>query len=255
VRRKLSPHLRYFITGGAALDPKVARDLISLGIDVVQGYGLTETSPVTHANHPGRKNRIGTVGPPISGVEARIVPVEGGQEGEGEILIRGPNVMRGYFENPELTAEVIRKGWFHTGDIGRLDADSYLAISGRVKNIIVHESGKNVYPEEVEEELSKSELFKEVCVIGRKTQRGGEDVFAVLVLDPEAGFTGTEEGQNEAAATELERFCSALADYKRVREFYIWPGEELPRTTTLKHKREDIKTALRRVAGFGPADF
>jgi long-chain acyl-CoA synthetase len=255
VRRKLSPHLRYFITGGAALNPRVARDLISLGIDVVQGYGLTETSPVTHANHPGRKNRIGTVGPPVSGVEARIEPVEGGQEGEGEILVRGPNVMQGYFENPELTAEVIREGWFHTGDIGRLDADGYLAISGRVKNVIVHESGKNVYPEEVEEELAKSDLFKEACVIGRKTQRGGEDVFAVLVLDPETSFPETEEGRHEAAAAELELLCSVLADYKRVRGFYIWPGEELPRTTTLKHKREDIKTDLRRVAGFGPADF
>ncbi|MEE9276079.1 MAG: AMP-binding protein, partial [bacterium] len=255
VRRRLSPDLRYFATGGAALDPEVARDLLALGVEVIQGYGLTETSPITHANRPGAGNRIGTVGPPLPGVEVRLAPVEGGAEGEGEIRIRGPNVMRGYFQNPELTAEVLQEGWFRTGDIGRLGPGGYLTICGRVKNVIVSEAGKNIYPEEVEEELAGSALFADVCVVGKKSPRGGEDVFAVIVPDPEAGLPEGEGEAREAVRAELNRLCAGLADYKRVADFHLWPGETLPRTTTLKHKREEIKEALRRTPGFAPGDF
>ena len=255
VKKNLGPNLRYFASGGAALDPKIARDLLVLGIEVLQGYGLTETSPVTHANPPGAPNRIGTVGPSIPGVKAQIVPVEGSDEGEGEILIRGPNVMQGYFENPELTAEVLRDGWFHTGDIGRLDADGYLTICGRSKNVIVSEAGKNIYPEEVEEQLLESEWFLDVCVIGRKTTRGGEEVFAVVVLDPEADLPQEDEKRAALADSELKRLSANLADYKRVAGFFLWPEEELPKTTTRKHKREDIKTILRERPEFTPDEF
>ena len=216
---------------------------------------MTETSPVTHANPPGAPNRIGTVGPPIPGVEARIVPVEGADEGEGEILIRGPNVMQGYYENPELTAEVLRDGWFHTGDIGRLDSDGYLTICGRSKNVIVSEAGKNIYPEEVEEQLLESEWFQDVCVIGRKTPRGGEEVFAVVVLDPEADLPQEDEERAALADSELKRFSADLADYKRVAGFFLWLEEELPKTTTRKHKREDIKAILRERPEFSADDF
>ena len=255
VKKNLGPNLRYFASGGAALDPKVARDLLVLGIELIQGYGLTETSPVAHANPPGAPNRIGTVGPPIPGVEARVVPVEGADEGEGEILIRGPNVMQGYFENPALTAEVLRDGWFHTGDIGRLDSDGYLTICGRSKNVIVSEAGKNIYPEEVEEQLLESEWFQDVCVMGRKTSRGGEEVFAVVVLDPEADLPQEDEERTALAHRELQRLSAHLADYKRVAGFYLWPEEELPRTTTRKHKREDIKAILRERPEFSADDF
>ena len=255
VKKNLGPNLRYFASGGAALDPKIARDLLVFGIEVLQGYGLTETSPVTHANPPGAPNRIGTVGPPIPGVEARIVPVEGADEGEGEILIRGPNVMQGYFENPELTAEVLRDGWFHTGDIGRLDADGYLTICGRSKNVIVSEAGKNIYPEEVEEQLLESEWFQDVCVIGWKKPRGGEEVFAVVVLDPEADLPDEDEKRTALADSELKRLSVHLADYKRVAGFFLWPEEELPKTTTRKHKREDIKAILREQPDFSADDF
>ncbi len=255
VKKNLGPNLRYFASGGAALDPKIARDLLIFGIEVLQGYGLTETSPVAHATPPGAPNRIGTVGPPIPGVEARIEPVEGADEGEGEILIRGPNVMQGYFENPELTAEVLRDGWFHTGDIGRLDADGYLTICGRSKNVIVSEAGKNIYPEEVEEQLLESEWFQDVCVIGRKTSRGGEEVFAVVVLDPEADLPQEDEKRAALADSELKRFSAHLADYKRVAGFFLWPEAELPRTTTRKHKREDIKVILRAHPEFSADDF
>ncbi len=255
VKRRLSPRLRYFGSGGAALDPSIARDLLVMGIEVVQGYGLTETSPVTHANRPGSGNRIGTVGPPLSSVEVRLEPVAGASESEGEILIKGPNVMKGYFGDPELTAEVLRDGWFHTGDIGRVDADGYLTICGRSKNVIVAESGKNIYPEEVEEELAGSDLFKAACVVGKKNPRGGEDVFAVVVLDPEAALPEGESERQETVRAEIDRLCGALADYKRVSNFIIWPGEALPQTTTLKYKKEEIKTALRQMPGFDPGDF
>ena len=255
VKKNLGPNLRYFASGGAALDPKIARDLLIFGIEVLQGYGLTETSPVTHANPPGVPNRIGTVGPPIPGVEAQIMPVEGADEGEGEILIRGSNVMQGYFENPELTAEVLRDGWFHTGDIGRLDSDGYLTICGRSKNVIVSEAGKNIYPEEVEEQLLESEWFQDVCVIGRKTPRGGEEVFAVVVLDPEADLPEEDEKRSALADSELKRLSTHLADYKRVAGFFLWPEEELPKTTTRKHKREDIKAILRVRPEFSADDF
>ena len=255
VKKNLGPDLRFFASGGSALDPKIARDLLILGIEVLQGYGLTETSPVTHVTPPGAPNRIGTVGPPIPGVEARIVPVEGADEGEGEVLVRGPNVMQGYFENPKLTAEVLHDGWFHTGDIGRLDTEGYLTICGRSKNVIVSEAGKNIYPEEVEEQLLESEWFQDVCVIGRKTSRGGEEVFAVVVLDPEADLP--EEGEKRAvlADSELKRLSAHLADYKRVAGFVLWPEEELPKTTTRKHKREDIKAILRERPEFSGDDF
>ncbi len=255
VKKNLGENLRYFASGGAALDPKIARDLLVLGVEVLQGYGLTETSPVTHANPSGTPNRIGTVGPPIPGVEARIEPVEGAGEGEGEILIRGPNVMQGYFENPELTVEVLRDGWFHTGDIGRLDADGYLTICGRSKNVIISEAGKNIYPEEVEEQLLESEWFQDVCVIGRKTSRGGEEVFAVVVLDTEADLPQEEQKRAALADSELKRLSTHLADYKRVAGFFLWPEEELPRTTTRKHKREDIKAILRGRPEFSANDF
>lgn len=256
VRKSLGENLRYFVSGGAALDAGVARDLLALGIEVIQGYGLTETSPITHANPPGARNRIGTVGPPIPGVEARVEPVEGADAGEGEVLIRGPNVMRGYFENPELTAEVLREGWFRTGDVGRVDAAGYLTICGRSKNVIVSESGRNVYPEEVEEHLLGSAWFREACVLGRRTPRGGEEVFAVLALDPEAA--GLPEGREERTAladAELRRLGAQLADYKRPAGFFLWLDEEMPKTTTRKHKREDIKAALRALPEFSPEDF
>lgn len=254
VRNRLSPRLRYLISGGAALDVNIAFDLLALGLETIQGYGLTETAPVTHANRPGKGNRLGTVGPPVPGVEARIAPVEGAAEGEGEIWIRGPNVMKGYFDAAELTAEVFDGDWFRTGDIGRVDPEDYLTICGRLKNVIIAPSGKNIYPEEVEEELAGSTLLKNACVIGKRDARGGEEVFAVVTLDPEAGVPEGGE-REETVRRELNRLCAPLADYKRVSGFHIWPDETLPQTTTLKYRREEIKKVLRALPGYSPDDF
>ncbi|MFQ5912943.1 MAG: AMP-dependent synthetase/ligase [Nitrospinota bacterium] len=239
IRKQFGGQFRCFISGGAAMDPNVQRDLRALGLEVLQGYGLTETSPVTHVSPP-HKNKIGKVGPAIPGVEVKLAPVEGAGPDEGEVLIRGPNVMVGYYEDPEATAEAMVDGWFHTGDIGRLDGDGYLSICGRSKNVIVSESGKNIYPEEVEDELMKSPYFKEVCVLGRKSQKGGEEVHAVIVPNPEVFEEKAETGKEaEIVAREVKEASSRLADYKRVAGSVIL-HQDLPKTTTLKHKRREI---------------
>lgn len=244
VRRQFGGQFRCFISGGAALDPNVQRDLRALGVEVLQGYGLTETSPVTHVNPP-YKNKVGTVGPAVAGVEVRLAPVEGAAPGEGEVCIRGPNVMLGYFDNPEVTAEVMEDGWFQTGDIGRVDKDGYLTICGRSKNVIVSEGGKNIYPEEVEDELMKSPYFKEVCVLGKRADKGGEEVYAVIVPNEEAfEERGEREKEAEIVAREVKEASSRLADYKRVQKFGVL-HQELPKTTTLKHKRQEIIRLLR----------
>ncbi|MFQ6033774.1 MAG: AMP-binding protein, partial [Candidatus Bipolaricaulia bacterium] len=147
VKRELaSPRLRFFVSGGAPLAPQVARGFRRLGIGIIEGYGLTETAPVLAFSYPFDK-KSGTVGPSLRGIEIKIL--DPNAEGIGEILVRGPNVMRGYYRNPERTREVLDpEGWFHTGDLGMLDEQGYIYIKGRRKNVIVLESGKNVYPEE-----------------------------------------------------------------------------------------------------------
>ncbi|MFQ5895280.1 MAG: AMP-dependent synthetase/ligase [Nitrospinota bacterium] len=248
VRRSFGGRLRFLVSGGAPLDLPILRDLTALGLEVIQGYGLTEASPATHCNRPDH-NRLGTVGQPLPGVEVEILHREGDNPGEGEVLIRGPGIMAGYFEDPALTAETLREGWLYTGDIGRIDAEGFLTICGRSKNVIVSEAGKNIYPEEVEEELAQSPLIREVCVLGRKVSRAGqmaEEVFAVIVPDGEALAAAGHEGrEREALAAEVRARCRNLADYKRVRDFVLWEGDSLPKTTTLKFKRRDIVARLR----------
>ena len=191
------------------------------------------------------------MGPPIPGVEVRFKPVDGAEAGEGEVLIRGPNVMKGYYEAPEMTAKVLKDGWFHTGDIGRIDEDGHLVICGRSKNVIVSEAGKNIYPEEVEEEILKSLYVKEVCVLGKKSPKGGEAVFAVVVPNEEVfKVKGVGGQEREVLEQEVKKASSRLADYKRVEDFVV-VMEELPKTTTLKHKRLEIIDLLRQKGLWG----
>lgn len=158
VHKSFGGNLKYFISGGAKLDPNIAHDLYMLGFDVLEGYGLTETSPIVSFNVPG-SIKIGSVGKPIPGVEVKIAE-------DGEVLVKGKNVMKGYWQRPDLTNEAIKDGWFYTGDIGYLDEDGYLYIIGRKKELIVLENGKKVIPEEIENLiLSKSDIVKEVAVI------------------------------------------------------------------------------------------
>lgn len=231
-----------FISGGAALDPQIAQGLMSLGFKIFQGYGVTETSPVVSAECPGR-TRLGSVGPILDGVEVKIAGA--GKDGVGEILVRGPNVMQGYFKNPSATEEVMTGGWYHTGDLGRLDDDGFLFICGRVKNLIVTPNGKNVYPEEVEIELLKSPFIAEAMVFGHKIDAVSEEVHALIFPSQEA-LRDFERDSNAAPMTkadvealirdEVLKACKGLADYKRVKKFTL-REDEFPKTTTRKIKR------------------
>ena len=158
VRRKVAPTIRFFVSGGAPLSPATAEFFFSLGIPVLEGYGLTETSPVVSVNTL-KAWRIGTVGRPLKGVEVRIAE-------DGEVLVRGASVMKGYFNLPELTAQTIREGWLHTGDRGYIDEQGFLVITGRKKDIIITSAGKNITPQKIENLLREDPYIKDAILYG-----------------------------------------------------------------------------------------
>ncbi len=194
-----------FVVGGASLERGLERFWRQLGFMVVQGYGLTETAPIVSFNHPFHL-KPHTVGKPLDGVELRIAP-------DGEILVRGDIVTPGYFNAPAAASEAFADGWFHTGDIGAIDADGYLAIRGRKKELIVTPEGLKVFPEDVELALNRIPGVRDSAAVGR------ERVHAVLVLDP---------GVN--AEEIVRRANAALEDHQRIREVSVWTNGELPRT-------------------------
>jgi len=231
-----------FISGGAALDPAVASKLMDLGLKVYQGYGITETSPVIAVETPDC-SRLGTVGKPIPGVDVRIH--QPNAEGVGEIWTRGPNVMLGYYNNQSATHEVLTDGWYHTGDLGCIEDDGFLRICGRVKNLIVTANGKNVYPEEIENEILNSPFIAEIMVYGHKVDNTSEEVHALIYPDQEALDVYAEEHRTGPLSAQdvediirreiLERGRN-LADYKRIKRFTL-REDEFPKTTTRKIKR------------------
>lgn len=238
-----------FVSGGAALDPAVAEGLGKLGITVYQGYGITETSPILTVEYPGA-SCLGTAGHPLPGVEIKIH--EANAEGVGEIWAKGPNIMQGYFNNPQATREVLTDGWYHTGDLGRVQEDGMLVICGRLKNLIVTANGKNVYPEEVEHELSKSPFIAEVMVYGYKANKTVEEVHAMIYPDQDAlddyfreqNQTATSERDvEEVIRREVREYGKNLADYKRVKRFTL-REDEFPKTTTRKIKRFAVEADI-----------
>jgi long-chain acyl-CoA synthetase len=227
VHRQFGLKFWAFVVGAAPLDPELEAFWGRLGFVVVQGYGLTETAPIVTLNHPFHAAR-GAVGKPIAGVEIRIAE-------DGEILVRGENVTRGYFNAPEETRSAFRDGWFHTGDIGELDEKGQLHIRGRKKEMIVTPEGLNVFPEDVERVLNATPGVRESAVVGAPS--GGsasERVHAVLVVDP-----GTE-------IDEVIRTANAqLGDHQKIRAAAVWTSGELPRTEgTRKLKRRELKQWL-----------
>ena len=241
VHKQFGGRLKNFISGGSSLDSDVAAFFDRLGIPIYLGYGLTETSPVISVNTP-KARRINSVGRPLEGVSVRILSNgEKEGEGEGEILTAGPHVMQGYYRRADLTAKVVdRDGWFHTGDIGRLDKDGFLYITGRIKNLIVLASGKKVNPDEVETVIARSPLIKEVCVLGSICRdglmRGTEEVCAVVVPTEAVVQTGDEPEITVRIKEEIARLSQDLASYKRPSRVSLY-FEDLPKTPTRKIKR------------------
>lgn len=248
--------LRVFASGAAALPEEVFWGFVDLGWPVLEGYGLTECAPVVAANRPERP-RPGAVGWPLVGVEVRIEGPD--DEGNGEIVVRGPNVMLGYFGNPAGTADVVRDGWFHTGDLGRLLGDGRLRITGRLKNMIATAAGKKIYPEEVEARLANSPYVLEVVVVGGRDARGErEEVHAhvypdfkqLQALAHSQGAACDDVFVDRVLRHEVEARCQELAPYKRVKRVIV-RREEFPKTTTGKIRRQGFAAdaeAVRRSA-------
>lgn len=247
--------MRYLVTGGSRFDPAIARDFYSFGIDVLNAYGLTETTGGAFLNRPG-KIVFGSVGPPFPGVEARIVDAQVVEEGApkaGEIAIRGALVMKGYWKRPEATAEVLRDGWLYTGDLGYFDASGNLFITGRRKEVIVLANGKNVYPEEIETHYLQSPYVKEICVMALEARPGdptSERLYAVIVPNFELLRERKIVNTKEAIRIDIEALSHKIASTKRLGSYDIWQ-EELPRTTTRKLKRFQIEKRVRKLQNKG----
>lgn len=240
---RLGGKLRLVVTGGAPCDPDVLRGFEQLGINVLEGYGLTETAPVLTIN-PQARPKPGTVGKELPGVEIMIMDAD--DSGIGEIAARGPNLMKGYYNNPEATAEVFRDGWFLTGDLGFIDPEGYVTITGRKKSLIVNREGKNIHPEEVEYQVCKSPLIREALALGYRDPdvKVGEQVGVIVVPDQEAldayltrhRHKRSEKEIEDLIRSEVKKQAAEIADYKRPRRIQIrW--EEFRKTSTGKVKR------------------
>ena len=250
--------MRYLVTGGSRFDPAIARDFYSFGIDVLNAYGLTETTGGAFINPPGHMV-FGSVGRPFPGVEAKIVEPKSMEEGAptaGEIAIRGAIVMKGYWNRPEATAEVLRDGWFHTGDLGYFDSGGNLFITGRGKEVIVRANGKNVYPEEIEAHYLKSAYVKEICVMALEARPGdptSERLHAVVVPNFELLRERKIVNSKEVIRLDIEALSHKIASTKRLGSYEIWQ-EDLPRTTTRKLKRFQIEKRVRELKQKGGGD-
>ena len=245
--------LRFFVSGGAALPQSIAEFFHAAGILILEGYGLTETSPVISLNHP-KGWKFGTVGMPVSGIEVKIAQ-------DGEILTRGPHVMKGYFNNEAATAEVIDdEGWFHTGDIGLIDEDGFVKITDRKKNIIVLSNGKNVAPQPIESELVQSPFIDQILLVGNERK----NLAALIVPNFEAlkAWAAENNVATDDLATllktcevqqliqgEIRSRLTDFSDFEQVRRFTLlekeFTQEADEMTPTLKLKAERYYRAIR----------
>ncbi len=232
VHAKFGPKFRLFASGGARLDPDVYRDMTNLGFTVIEGYGLTETSPVSTFN-PLSKQKAGSIGIPVPDVEVRIVNPD--ENGMGEIAIRGPNVMLGYYKKPQETAEVLRDGWFFTGDLGYRDKDGYFFITGRSKEMIVLATGKKIFPDELEKFYKQIPSIKEICLI-----QGERGIEAAVVPDFDYLKKMNLSNSRETIAFEIEDLAKDLPPYKRIMGLKIFK-ESFPATRLGKLKRSQVR--------------
>ncbi len=229
--------LRTCITGGASMPVEVLRGFEeAFGAKVMEGYGLSETSPVASSNHPHMERKPGSIGTPIEGVEMKLVDEDGEEvaPGEvGEIAIRGHNIMKGYWQRPEATAEAMRGGWFHSGDMARVDEDGYFFIVDRKKDLIIR-GGYNVYPREVEEVLYEHPKIREAAVVGVPHDEWGEEIGAAVVL-----MEGEQLSPDEVSAYVKDR----IAAYKYPR--LVWFVDELPKGPTGKILKREIEPPVK----------
>jgi len=240
LRGAFGKRLRFFISGGAKLDATVARDFFKLGFKILEGYGLTETSPVASLN-PVRRPKIGSIGRAVPDVELKLVNKDA--SGIGEIAIKGPNVMKGYYNNETKTREVIKEDWFFSGDLGYADKDGYFYITGRSKEMIVLSSGKNIFPEEIEKHYSGTPYIKEMYVLGVLKDKGGsklEYLHAVVVPDLEFFKERGEMNVQKVIKATFDNLSRDLPSYKHIMGLSI-TQEALPRTVLGKLKRYEIE--------------
>jgi long-chain acyl-CoA synthetase len=224
VHKRFGGHFRFFISGGAYLPPDLAQRWENMGFRVMQGYGATECSPIVSVT-PYKEHILDSVGKPLPGVAVRIAE-------DNEILVYGPNVAIGYWKNSEATATAFEGGWYHTGDLGYVDARNNLYLKGRKKNLIVLANGMNVYPEDIENVLCANPLVKNAVVFGLM-QKGQPEVHAVLLMDDPSH-----------AATVIQDANKRLASHQRVHGFTIWTEPDFPCTHTFKVKRSEVLDKL-----------
>lgn len=249
IRARTGGRVRFFVSGGAALGAEVGRAFAGFGMMIIEGYGMTETSPVI-AITPSEKIKWGYVGKPLTNIEVKIAS-------DGEILTRGPHVMKGYYHSPEMTAEIIdSEGWLHTGDIGELDSESYLRITDRKKHLIVTEGGKNVAPGPIEQLITSSDLIDQIIVIGDRR------MFCSALVVPNFEILAEKMGEKlkdlspqdivmrqdvrELISKEIDSLQKELSSYERVRRFGLlaepFTVENGMMTPTLKVKRKEVET-------------
>ncbi len=247
IHHRFGGSIRCFIAGGAAPDPTVAKGLREFGFNFVQGYGLTETSPILTLNCLTHF-KDNAAGLPLPHVQLKISNPD--EDGIGEVCAKGPNVMVGYYKNEKATAESFDGEWFKTGDNGFVDDDGFLHISGRKKNVIISKSGKNVFPEEIEDVLNRSPFILESMVYGETNEKEGEIICAQIVVDAEAfielsetkGVQITPELIHDVIDGEMRKVNGELSSYKQIKRFVV-RDQEFQKTTTQKIKRFAVSTA------------
>jgi long-chain acyl-CoA synthetase len=245
VHEKFGGKLRMVITGAAGIDPNVLRGFEDLGFRMLQGYGLTECSPLVSGT-PDFSNgykKAGSVGPAVASGEIKITDKD--EDGIGEILFKGPNVMLGYYNMPEKTREILKDGWFHTGDLGFLDEEGWLYVTGRKKNVIVTKTGKNIYPEEVEYYINRNKYIQESLVHASFDEKS-DDTRVSAQVRPNYDLIYEEFGENfddEEVHSLIKRVISEINEklpiYKRIRDIAV-RKDEFIKTTTKKIKAASV---------------
>ncbi|MFQ9297545.1 MAG: AMP-binding protein [Clostridia bacterium] len=236
----LGGNIKLLISGAASLDKEIEEKYRNLGLNLVQGYGLTETSPVIGIG-TNKYHKVGSIGKTVPSVEAKVVDCN--KEGIGELIVKGPNIMLGYYQNEEATKKAIVDGWFYTGDLARIDEEGYIFICGRKKNVIVLKNGKNIYPEEMENLINKIEGVEESFIYGKQLSSDKENIkiYAKIVYDEKvvknAYKVQSKEEIHKEIANKIREINSLMPKYKAIRGFSL-TKEPLIKTTTNKLKRQ-----------------